>query len=557
MMNQSIYQIFSLNSGHIILVYENGSIELLTSSESFKGQLSANDKLKWCWAGSNDQELFLFLVTENQSQWTIWTYQYSLENSTWHSNSVMLPDTEGSLLTCCCSVNTQNRVTFYTFWSTKYVFRTDLTLQSLLYTKKLYFLSSVSDKSTSMLTLDANHFAIVPVKTDNQEGVGIFDAHFGTMTAWQPIPHSIFSQPKLFSSNGHLFTACDKDLLAYSYHLESSTLSNLMCNTYQLAHDQNLLRVVPMHTKWDVHSTYSDEKVSDEEAIQNLFTKLFDFQQKSCQSSFQSHLDKLFQILSQEQNQHWWASVHMIKLIVTSCNKDDLLSIKQFTTLIESGSLPLQCLPDLINSLIKKKEPSLVDLAVKKLSDIPEICLANIIKFYLSIDELSNGEQQLENNHEEMEVDKPEDSATFERCPLNQQTAAYLCQLLSYPFSDVYLSHAMKTLPFKYAVILLKFLNYQLLEASILPKSDVSTPAVTKIVDWISATVDAHVLQMVISPDTKQLLSILYNTIEKRVEFVDQLASIEAYLTQMNRKNILLNKKQDIGQYCIRTLHIP
>ena len=40
-------------------------------------------------------------------------------------------------------------------------------------------------------------------------------------------------------------------LYTYAYELQSFTLSNLLCNTQQLADDDNLLQTVPMVTSWD------------------------------------------------------------------------------------------------------------------------------------------------------------------------------------------------------------------------------------------------------------------------------------------------------------------
>lgn len=41
------------------------------------------------------------------------------------------------------------------------------------------------------------------------------------------------------------------------------------------------------------------------------------------------------------------------------------------------------------------------------------------------------------------------------------------------------------------------------------------------------------------------------------MQFVDELAHIEAQLTQLEVRNTFVSKDEEVGQYCIRFLHIP
>ncbi|CAE1280999.1 unnamed protein product [Acanthosepion pharaonis] len=547
---QLIYKVFPVMSGHVIVVYHSGCIEFLGESICYKNLFPNEDQLKWCWVNSVEGKLTVFFLTKvpNGNLLTLRLAYYTTATDTWASNSIELPVSEGTLLDCCYINSDQTSSTVFFLWSNKNILRIKMDPEKDAEVSKMYALSSVSSEAASIVSLSSTHMAIVPVKKNGQDGVGIFDLQFGTLNAWQLLPQKLKTHPKLFCSNSHLFIACDKMLYTYAYELQSFTLSNLLCNTQQLADDDHLLQTIPMVTSWNTNEPLQN-KINDDGGILMMFSNIFNKLIASNPATFHKEVEKLLKLLTHERNQHWWNSIHMVKLILSFCNQKSLWSSKLIRMLIYSGHFSIQSLPDLFKALIDHKEVHLLDLALQRLTNIPEICLAKAIEFYLSLD---NKEKLSENGIEEakMEVDEP-------NCPVSQQTAHYLCQILTCSFGNIFLIEALKTIPFQYIVVLLKFLNYQLMNASALPSISESQPSMLQIVDWVSVTIDAHVTQLVISPDTKDLLHHLYYTVGNEVQFVDELAHIEAQLTQLEVRNTFVSKDEEVGQYCIRFLHIP
>eukprot|EP00058_Branchiostoma_floridae_P013837 XP_002599325.1 hypothetical protein BRAFLDRAFT_64320 [Branchiostoma floridae] len=106
--------------------------------------------------------------------------------------------------------------------------------------------------------------------------------------------------------------------------------------------------------------------------------------------------------------------------------------------------------------------------------------------------------------------------------------------------------------------VFLRYLQYKLTSAPAPSQGQQgSVLSVDQVVDWLCALVDAHFTQLVLTPESRDVLLGLHEVVRQRLQFYQGLNDLDALLAQLKDKSVpLVTKKQDESLYSIRTIQI-
>ncbi|XP_027626966.1 nucleolar protein 11 isoform X3 [Tupaia chinensis] len=258
--------------------------------------------------------------------------------------------------------------------------------------------------------------------------------------------------------------------------------------------------------------------------------------------------------------------------------------------LIQTHVLSYSLCPDLMEVAIEKTDVQLLQLCLHQFPDIPESITCTCLKIFLSIDDdslhetdinmesvfdhshtaqvekregqteiLQNGFTAEGNNHSNCEQElheKPQDTAEESSCPVIPKRAALLNAVLHSAYSETFLLPHLKDIPAQHITLFLQYLYFLYLKCSenaTMTLPGIHPPTLNQIMDWICLLLDANFTVVVMIPEAKRLLINLYKFVKSQICVYSELNKIEVSFRELQKLN---QEKNNRGLYSIEVLEL-
>ncbi|KAJ8319496.1 hypothetical protein KUTeg_004587 [Tegillarca granosa] len=541
-----IHRVIAVGEWEPVVVCANGQVEFMSRiKENYKESETKFDIL-YCDGKSVKDSLCLISALYIQpNTLKVQSHWWKSDNLSWEQQStqIVLPDKHVPV-SCSCIVEGPE-IKLYVHCSSESESSLHCTCHSYdsSVSGSTHQLQSIpgTDKGSSIVCIDSTHVGVAGILKNTKRGIGIYDTKFNTLQSWAALTDTK-SNYKVFCHHGYIFTPCNKSLLAFPYTCQPSSLASIFQQRKQhesISVNEDSSQIV--HHSWDKKK--SNHNQTDDEMLK-LFEKLCNRKETSSYKQFQTSFSSLIKHIKKNSNTHIHETCHMKSLVERCLTEERFWPKKELSELIQTKHFPMQCMPMFIDKLIVNKEVELLDMTLKMISEIPEACLCKILQLYLGSD----------SRIEKMDSDKIEDRVS----PLNQDKADLINQVLITPYNDVFIIGCLRKLTFKDVLLLLEYLSYLLEDDYEHETEDPDScvkPSLLQVVDWLCVLIDAHITQLIISPDARIILLKLHSVVESLVEFYDDLRTLDALLQQLKVKSAI-SQKPKVGQYCIEVLHV-
>ncbi|OWF37805.1 nucleolar protein 11-like [Mizuhopecten yessoensis] len=428
--------------------------------------------------------------------------------------------------------------------------------------------------SATFTVLDTHHVAVAGTTQDKQKGIGVFDLQFGTLKAWRPYPGVVQPNVKIYSHHGNLLVACGNTMYMIPYTCQKSTVSSILGQQQQLT-TAEARPTLPKCVGWPTVAGTSqmEAQMGNQQKTEELAARLCDQEKTRTYQKFQGAFWGLMKCIK-EFKSVWYMSSMFTDILTRCLTETRFWPVKEITELMQLYNMPASVMPKLVDALIQHGEISLLHNFLQKVTDVPEVCLCKALQYYITAED-----EELAKAAETIFIESLlPDTSSDEKQPFGVHKAYFVNSMLKEGFNDVFLVDYLKSLNFKNVLVLLEHLRHMLgnrLEDIEIEEEDMDEeilflkkdgekkrrgllfgqPTIGQIADWISVTLDAHITQLIISPDARLTLINLHTCVASQVQFYDELSGLEALLDQLKAK-CSVTSKQAVGQYCVEVLHI-
>ncbi|XP_048248589.1 nucleolar protein 11-like [Haliotis rufescens] len=534
-----------------IVVCENGRVDFQANIKDScsTGTLAQEEAILWCQSYICAGSVCVVLVTRTQDQLVrVHRHTYLSDAECWSLKTTPLSLSADALLSCCLSLKAEPSL--LSLWQDGRLLDLPLTGSSNMDDSQEVATISGVQTDSCMIYLDHTHIAVAGIRQNTTVGLGIYNVKFQALQSWQPFPEPLLTRPKLFCHYGHLFLACNKTLYAFPYKCEPSTVARLLGQRDKVKDTGKVTDLAHGVVSWSTKQKPAQKAAGDLE-IENLFTSLIDKTKTKAKEKFESELRKLVNLLSKSVNRQWIVSSHMSQLCQTCFSLTAFWPRAEVQQLIQHRLISNSDQSSLYQALADHKEILLMHQSFSVMPDVAEDSLVKSLCCYLDISD----EECTEECESLAIADEMLDTSEDVTCPICSSKAVLLNRLLCLPFNDVFLVDSLRKLPFKNVLTVLEYLYYLLKVLPLAGQPRTGVPALSKVIDWISLLIDAHVTQLIVSPDARMLLGNLHEVVGDQVEFCNQLATLEAVLSQFKKKCTPVSQ-QKVGSYCIEVLHV-
>ncbi|XP_033755489.1 nucleolar protein 11-like [Pecten maximus] len=359
------------------------------------------------------------------------------------------------------------------------------------------------------------------------------------------------------------------------YTCQKSSVSSILGQHQQLTSGESR-HTLPKCMKWPIESDNSIKvQVSNQQKTEELASLLCDQDKTKTYKKFKATFWELIECVKEFRSM-WYMSQLFTDVLTRCVTETNFWPIKEITELMQVYSMPVSLMSKVVDALIQHDEVSLLHTFLQSVSEVPEACLCKALQYYITAEN-----EVLTKAAKNLQID----ISSNERKPFGVHKSYFVNSVLREGFNDIFLVDCLKSLNFKNVLVLLEHLHQMLgdkLEEigseedetengdEEMEKEDemekeedqqdrkiptLQQPTVGQIADWICVTLDAHITQLIISPDARLLLINLHTCVASQVQFYDELSSLEALLDQLKAKCSVTSKKA-VGQYCVEVLHI-
>ncbi|XP_078610309.1 nucleolar protein 11-like isoform X1 [Branchiostoma floridae x Branchiostoma japonicum] len=388
--------------------------------------------------------------------------------------------------------------------------------------------------SVSMVMLGPHH---VGLAMEGKDSVQIWDTKFWTLQADRPLQDIAGTGvEKLYRYGDHLIVARQTSVAALSFSTQPTSLAAVMGKQTAEA-----AALVPQ--EWGGPAKKRRHLSVESSA---LLQKLLDPQQTKDLPSF----EQMFSELKKDEDLLGSPSA-VSQLVQRVVSEDRFWARSALTELVGTGLLSGSSSPGLFERVEKENDLDLWRSCLQNVKELPEASLVARVRHLLGLDDSLLEAESAEVPMETAEQDVP-------ACPLSAAKAALLDQVLCHSYSGLFLQDSLTELQFTQVMVFLRYLQYKLTSAPAPSQGQQgSVLSVDQVVDWLCALVDAHFTQLVLTPESRDVLLGLHEVVRQRLQFYQGLNDLDALLAQLKDKSApLVTKKQDESLYSIRTIQI-
>ncbi|CAH1272929.1 NOL11 [Branchiostoma lanceolatum] len=388
--------------------------------------------------------------------------------------------------------------------------------------------------SVSVVMLGPDH---VGLAMEGKDSVQIWDTKFWTLQAdrsLQDVPGT--GVDKLYRYGDHMIVARQTSVAALSFSTQPTSLAAVMGKQTAEA-----AALVPQEWGGPVKKR---RHLSAESS--GLLQKLLDPHQTKALPAFDQ---AFFQLKSD--SEVLGSPAAACQLVQRVIGQQTFWARSALTELVGTGLLSGSSSPGLFERVEKENDLELWRSCLRHVKEIPEASLVARVRYLLGLDESLLEAESADVPMEMAEQDVP-------ACPLSAAKAALLDQVLYRSYSGPFLQDSLAELQFTQVMVFLRYLHYKLTSAPAPSQGhEGRVVSVDQVVDWLCALVDAHFTQLVLTPESRDVLLGLREVVRQRLQFYQGLNDLDALLAQLKDKSPpLVTKKQDESLYSIRTIQI-
>ncbi|KAK6170596.1 hypothetical protein SNE40_018954 [Patella caerulea] len=537
-----IYKVFTTEGYKPIVLCKNGAAEFIENIKSIceTPVIGSQDSIVYADIIKKQNGFGVIYLVESKNKRTLHCQWYLDDVEQWKHQTFVITY-QKTVIDYCCHTDENSNTCLFLLGSEKDLYRINIKESSI----EEEFISVIHELGTeaSIVCLDNSQIVIAGLLKKGQNGVGIFDTKYCAVQSFKPFPEICKVVPRVFCLNNHIFMNCGKKLYAFPYQFGTSTLSEFLGKSRSVEDNTNSsLHIINWSTKLKSKGNNTVKQ------LETILNDLIDPSKTQNKSKFSDQFKIFLECLIKGNNSSSISSLQMIQLCQRCLSERKFWPSEELRQLLNHGYISSGISSELIEVLIEKKENSLLHLSLQKLSEIPEACLIQILQYYIGLSD--------EDFQKNLDIDiSTVIEVNQDKCPFGALKAHFIREVLSQPFSDIFLIDKLRKLNFKNVLSLLDFLFYLMATDDNQAVSFSTRPQLQNVIDWISCTIDAHVTQLILSPDARVLLIKLHESVSQQTQFYDGMIELEALLSQYKSK--LSNPiKPKIGQYCIEVLHI-
>uniref|UniRef100_K1QFP3 Nucleolar protein 11-like protein n=1 Tax=Magallana gigas TaxID=29159 RepID=K1QFP3_MAGGI len=488
----AINRILPSDTTEPVVLFNNGGVAFLGRiKDTQEGPLSDKDEILFCDLMRMSSDLCVVCLLNQEGKLQLMSYWY--RNDEWIRHTHPVEVAPNTQVVSCHAVPGRNNVEVFIL-----CLNGDLLCQNLSFdqcTSQILQTIVGVTKTTSMVALSSTHIVLAGCTKDNQDVIGIYDVKFGAFEVCKPLPAAKKSSIKLFALHGHLFVLCHRTLHMFSYSCHPSSLSSI------LGHQR--VDVQPQtETPPPGPLSWSKSKTSSSNTEAN---KLYSELQNISMAKTQKEFEKKF-------------------LSIMKSHESDATGLLSETTTMEQ--IVQRCVTD------QKFWPHNVldQLLVHRLvpNSVEDAKVAEAAK----MDGFSGTGKS--------------------NSPLSEAKSHIVNKIVKKPYNDVFIIECLHTITFQNVLTLLEYLCYLI---SNLDTQVSSMPDLAQIVSFICVLIDAHYQQLVLSPDSQEVLISLHRTVEGQREYFAEFLTLDVLISQMKRQ-FAIPRPRAVGKYCIEVLHV-
>ncbi|XP_038069460.1 nucleolar protein 11-like [Patiria miniata] len=220
---------------------------------------------------------------------------------------------------------------------------------------------------------------------------------------------------------------------------------------------------------------------------------------------------------------------------------------KSLLKIIEECNVAASSCSSFVQSAIGMKDIDVVRCCVDHMQDIPDYLLTKVLLFYIR-------HFQGISSNENPESTESIPSLHPASCPVSSVCAQCVNKVLCCPFNDTFIIDNLRQFSFDEAMVLLRYLHF-LLSITSASDQDDCIPTLNIVADWISALLDAHFTQLLLSHEARELLAELAQSVQVQESFYTELEAVKTIL-QSFKDSVSVPVKQQSGSYSIEVLCI-
>nr|XP_022314245.1 nucleolar protein 11-like [Crassostrea virginica] len=530
----TIKKILPSESTEPVVVFDNGAVAFLSKvKDTHEGPLSEKDNIFFCDLVQIGSDVCVLCLLLREDKVELRSYWYRNEGWIQHNTPVEV-DTHIEII-CCHAIPGRNNAKIFIL-----CLNGDLLCQTLSFdqcsSQLLQTITGVH-KTTKMVALNSTHIVLAGCTKDKQDVIGIYDVKFGAYEVWKTLPTSQKSVIKLFALGGHLFVLCHRTLYMFSYSCHSSSLASILGQ--QRVNTQPQGQTPPpgplswSKTKLSPSSTEASKLYSELQNISVAKTQK-EFEKKFL-SILKNHGDDPSGLLSETST---------MEHIVQRCVKDEKLwSHNVLEQLLVHRLVPNRCIKEVAEGIVKNEDVPLLLQCLNLVNDIPEESLCMFTNFILGVED-SIAAEAVKNSG--ISLMGKSDS------PLSEAKGHIINKIVKKPYNDIFIIECLHRITFQNVLTLMEYLCYLI---SNLDSQVSSMPDLAQIVNFICVLVDAHYQQLVLSPDSQEVLINLHQTVETQREYFTEFLALDVLLSQMKRQ-FAIPPPRAVGKYCIEVLRV-
>lgn len=530
----AINKILPSDTTEPVVLFNNGGVAFLGRiKDTQEGPLSDKDEILFCDLMRMSSDLCVVCLLNQEGKLQLMSYWYRNDEWIRHTHPVeVAPNTQ---VVSCHAVPGRNNVKVFIL-----CLNGDLLCQNLSFdqcTSQILQTIVGVTKTTSMVALSSTHIVLAGCTKDNQDVIGIYDVKFGAYEVCKPLPAAKKSSIKLFALHGHLFVLCHRTLHMFSYSCHPSSLSSIL--GHQRVDVQPQTETPPPGPlSWSKSKTSSSNTEANK-----LYSELQNISMAKTQKEFEK---KFLSIMKSHESDATGllSETTTMEQIVQRCVTDQKFwPHNVLDQLLVHRLVPNRCIKEIAEGIIRHEDVALLLQCLNSVSDIPEESLCSLINFILGVEDAKVAEAAKMDGF----------SGTGKsNSPLSEAKGHIVNKIVKKPYNDVFIIECLHTITFQNVLTLLEYLCYLI---SNLDTQVSSMPDLAQIVSFICVLIDAHYQQLVLSPDSQEVLISLHRTVEGQREYFAEFLTLDVLISQMKRQ-FAIPRPRAVGKYCIEVLHV-
>uniref|UniRef100_G1T9U1 Nucleolar protein 11 n=1 Tax=Oryctolagus cuniculus TaxID=9986 RepID=G1T9U1_RABIT len=616
-LSAEVYRIHSIQGTEPVVLFKEGAVRGLEAlleepQQKIEAVISDEEVIKWTKFFMVSKHPVLIFITEKQQQHgNYFAYVQMFNPCTLSKYTLLLGEEEKTVIKnftasvdrkfiCLMSLSSDGCI----YESLIPVYPSDgeknqKVVRSLLLKTVV---SGSAQKSVALTILDQNHVAVLgPPLPASKECLSIWNIKFQTLQTSKELPQGTSGQ--LWYYGETLFMLHGKYLTVIPYKCEASSLAGALG---KLKHSQDPgTHTIPHFVNWETSQGCEPGSQNSEQSKRILrrrktevslqpevpaSTQLLLNIKKDSEKHIEIELRK-FLALKQTPDFHTVVGDIVAGLLGRCKEEPSFYPRNCLMQLIQTHMLSYSLCPGLLEIALEKTDVQMLQLCLQQFPDIPESVTCTCLKIFLSIDDdslreidinmesvsdyndtaqdenmeeqtgiLQNGFSSEEDNCNSCDPElnqKPQDATqATTSCPVIPQRAALLNAILHSAYSEIFLLPYLKDIPAQHVTLFLQYLYFLYLKCSknaTMTLPGIHPPTLSQIMDWICLLLDANFTVVVMMPEAKRLLMNLYKFVKSQISVYSELNKIEVSFRELQKLN---QEKHSRGLYSIEVLHL-